>query len=751
MPNYLSPDVYIEEVETGPQPIEGVSTSTTGAVGVTVRGPSEGLPALVTSLLDFTRTFGDFLPPPTPAEFNGFATDPNEGGRWWTFPLAVKGFFDNGGERLFVKRVVSKLSTFATGSLGQGLISRVVRDKAPNATTGQLEHLIHVDFATVLTFHQGDTGVPLFAAIVDSYDAASGSASWAAAPSPALSASRGDFAVIGAAISNLATLTFSASARGSWGSDLSVLVRPIVGATYGLLFDPTLPDTTVSSQLTAPATAGVDTTLQVVAGAFTAPSRVIVNGDEYDISKYAPPTLTLAGGATVRNNYPINAVVRQLRRATVGGTTINVWGAQAIYRNAIVELDNGATKERTVVQSVAGNVVTVGPALAATYWEGESLRVIEAEVRTRYAPNGVVETTERFTGLRLHDDGTPSFLATAVNTRSALVTVAIDANYSDSNLDLFPAPMGVLWTPLTGGFDNNDKLTIDDFVGIDGGTGKRTGVQAMVDIDEVNLLIAPGMWSGTIQGALIQQCEELKNRFAILDSPRLDSPTSVQAVQQFRAPFDTKYAALYYPWLDVRDPSVQQTVLAPPSGHVAGIYARVDTERGVHKAPANEVISGIVKIDQAITRREQDLLNPYPVNINVLRFFTDRGNRVWGARVVTSDPEWKYINVRRLFIFLESSLIAGTQWVVFEPNDEPLWARVRASVTNFLTTVWRSGALQGATAGDAFFVKVDRTTMTQDDIDNGRLIILVGVAPVKPAEFVIFRIQQKTLDVVQVS
>jgi phage tail sheath protein FI len=324
--------------------------------------------------------------------------------------------------------------------------------------------------------------------------------------------------------------------------------------------------------------------------------------------------------------------------------------------------------------------------------------------------------------------------------------VTVDAGYSESDIDLFPAPRLTLWTKLAGGLDNNDQLTPDDFVGVDGGSGQRTGIQALEDIDEVSIILAPGMWSSTVQNALIQQCEQMKDRFAILDSPRLDGPTSVQDVQAFRAPLDSKYAALYYPWLDVRDPSVQQTVVAPPSGHVAGIYARVDVERGVHKAPANEVIRGIVQIDQQVTKREQDLLNPFPVNINVLRFFPDRGNRVWGARVVTSDPPWKYVNVRRLFIFLESSLDVGTQWVVFEPNDEPLWARVRASVANFLTTVWRSGALQGVTAGEAFFVKVDRTTMTQDDIDNGRLIILVGVAPVKPAEFVIFRIQQKTLE-----
>ena len=177
---------------------------------------------------------------------------------------------------------------------------------------------------------------------------------------------------------------------------------------------------------------------------------------------------------------------------------------------------------------------------------------------------------------------------------------------------------------------------------------------------------------------------------------------------------------------------------------MAGIYARVDVERGVHKAPANEVIRGITKLEQDVTKREQDLLNPR--NINVLRFFPGRGNRVWGARVITADSTWKYINVRRLFIFVEESIDEGTQFVVFEPNDEPLWARVRATITNFLTTVWRSGALQGTKPDEAFFVKCDRSTMTQDDIDNGRLICVIGIAPVKPAEFVIFRIQQKTIE-----
>ena len=222
---------------------------------------------------------------------------------------------------------------------------------------------------------------------------------------------------------------------------------------------------------------------------------------------------------------------------------------------------------------------------------------------------------------------------------------------------------------------------------------------------------------------------------------------SIEGVREFRDNLDTKYAALYYPWVEVRDPSVKRNVMVGPSGHMAGLYARVDVERGVHKAPANEVIRGITKIAQDVTKREQDMLNPK--GINALRAFPGRGNRVWGARTISSDSSWKYINVRRLFIFVEESIDEGTQWVVFEPNDEPLWARVRQTITNFLTSVWRTGALQGTKADEAFFVKCDRSTMTQDDIDNGRLICVIGIAPVKPAEFVIFRIQQKTLEAAQ--
>jgi phage tail sheath protein FI len=245
-----------------------------------------------------------------------------------------------------------------------------------------------------------------------------------------------------------------------------------------------------------------------------------------------------------------------------------------------------------------------------------------------------------------------------------------------------------------------------------------------------------------VLSALITHCEFLKDRFAILD-PQPD--LSIEGIQTFREPYDTTYAALYYPWLVTRHPITGQNLEVPPSGHIAGIYARVDVERGVHKAPANVVIRGILPqngIAQDVTRRQQDLLNPK--GINALRFFPGLGHRVWGARTLSSDSQWRYINVRRLFLFIEESIDEGTQWVVFEPNGEPLWAVVRQTVANFLTTVWRTGALAGTTPDEAFFVACDRSTMTEDDLANGRLICVIGVAPVFPAEFVIFRIQQKT-------
>lgn len=275
---------------------------------------------------------------------------------------------------------------------------------------------------------------------------------------------------------------------------------------------------------------------------------------------------------------------------------------------------------------------------------------------------------------------------------------------------------------------------------------ERTGIFALNNIQDLSLVAVPGQTGAAVQQALIDHCEANRYRFAVLDAqgPNNDSLVDVQFQRQ---QFDSKYAAIYHPWLTIPEPmpanlaTISQTAI-PPSGHVLGIFARTDNERGVHKAPANTVVRGITGVARSLNKGEHDILNPFPRNINVVRDFREdnRGIRVWGARVITSDSDYKYVNVRRLLIFIESSIDRGLQWVVFEPNEEDLWARVRRAISNFLTVAWRNGALEGERPDQAFFVKCDRTTMTQTDIDNGRLICVVGVAPVKPAEFVIVRI-----------
>jgi uncharacterized protein len=282
-----------------------------------------------------------------------------------------------------------------------------------------------------------------------------------------------------------------------------------------------------------------------------------------------------------------------------------------------------------------------------------------------------------------------------------------------------------------------------------------SGLNALGEIEDIAIVIAPDTArltdpaiSQVAVDRVISHCERLRYRMAIVDPP---AESSISEVRRFRSQFDTKYAALYYPWLEILDPGAvpdpgapPPRLMVPPSGFVAGIYARNDIERGVYKAPANEVIRGITRFETNVTFDRQAVLNPE--GINALRFFEGRSNRVWGARTLSSDPEWKYVNVRRLFIYLEHSIDRSTQWAVFEPNNERLWSSIRQTIEDFLLVTWRSGALMGTRPDEAYFVRCDRTTMTQNDLDNGRLICLIGVAPTYPAEFVIFRIGQWTAD-----
>lgn len=279
----------------------------------------------------------------------------------------------------------------------------------------------------------------------------------------------------------------------------------------------------------------------------------------------------------------------------------------------------------------------------------------------------------------------------------------------------------------------------------------KTGLKTFEDIEDISIVAAPGSTFGyetyyranaaTILSLLISHCERMRYRIAVLDA---GDGQSIADVKNLRSRYDSKYAALYYPWVKILDPVTQNEIALPPSGFITGIYARNDIQRAVYKAPANEVINLALGFEQTLNKAQQEVLNPE--GVNCLRFFEGRGFRVWGARTISSDPEWKYVNLRRYFAYLERSIDRGTQWAVFEPNGENLWANVRRTIEDFLINEFQMGALLGDRPEKAFFVRCDRTTMTQNDLDNGRLVCLIGVAPLRPAEFVIFRIGQWTSD-----
>lgn len=268
---------------------------------------------------------------------------------------------------------------------------------------------------------------------------------------------------------------------------------------------------------------------------------------------------------------------------------------------------------------------------------------------------------------------------------------------------------------------------------------ERTGLAAFEGTTDVNIMAVPGVAKPAVQQALIGQCEKLGDRFAILDMP--DSAVSVQDLQEYRENFDSNYAAMYHPWLQIYGQAEKKNIFIPPSGAVAGIYARTDSSRGVHKAPANEVVRNCTGLSAGYHEAEQGKLNPK--GINLIRDLPGQGIRVWGARTCSSDGNWKYVNVRRLFLYMETSIRKNTAWAASEPNNQMLWARVEGTIRVFLTALWRDGALAGSSPDEAFFINIGYSTMTEDDIANGRLICVVGAAPVRPAEFVIFRIMQK--------
>ncbi len=403
--------------------------------------------------------------------------------------------------------------------------------------------------------------------------------------------------------------------------------------------------------------------------------------------------------------------------------------SQTIYNKVLKSQDNILTLEKELDESAVDKELI------------PSRLLISCEFSIEVSYRDIVEVYENLS----FNINAPNYIEKKM-ARSDLVRVWCE-NAGPEGVSPFEAMAGegmaVYSISLSGGSNGSvAKITAADFIGQDHGAGKRTGIQSFLDNDMVSIMAVPGVTDANVQLMLVAHCENLGSRFAVLDIPR--EAKKVQDLIAHRDIFDSHYAALYHPWLNVFDPLDKKNIAIPPSGSVLGIYARSDNTRGVHKAPANEVVRGCVGLDCQFNTGEQDILNPK--GINLIRSFPGQGIRVWGARTASSNGSWKYINVRRLFIFIEESIKANTSWAVFEPNDEVLWVRVQRTISVFLNSLWRNGSLAGTSPEEAFFVNIGRDTMSQDDIDNGRLICVIGVAPVKPAEFVIFRISQKTAD-----
>ncbi|HEX8224040.1 MAG TPA: phage tail sheath C-terminal domain-containing protein [Allosphingosinicella sp.] len=683
MAEYLAPGVFVEEKDLKAPSIEGVSTSTTGMVGHAERGPTLGPPVLVTNMLQFRQQFGGPLPAATGSAGEMF--------------YAAQGFFANGGRRLYVIRSSGAGAVAARFETTGGFITRLAAgsDAAVTGINARLDSAIGLKDGDKLTFSFVENGVTY-----------TSSARTVAAGG--INASTGDVIINALDISPAGPTLYPARSTA-------------VASAYRRL-DPGPPYKGI------PLTTGtLNTSLAFTAIDPGAWGNGIVVTSRH-VSAGRAVAVGLVGAGALDDN------------------KVQVQSASGFYPLAWVQIDRGSAADKIFRQVLAvnGNILTLA---------GEAM--IAASVAPVVPATETVLTVREFAMTVSYDGQTESYpsltlaavpgknVADQINGRSLIIRVDTAAPTAGTDPFFFPSGAdGLTLTATTAGLDAAPAAA--DMRGTDTGPGTRTGLRALEEIDDISIIVAPGWGDTSVQAAMIEQCERLKYRVALLD-PEVTGglPPTLTQIQTQRLRFDTKYAAIYYPRVVVRDSEDLNRPIGP-AGHMAGLCARIDNERGVFKSPGNEVIRNIVDVEVNVTKGEHEILNPQPNNINVIRDFRreGRGLRIYGARCITSLSDWKYLAVRRLFIFIERSIDIGTQWAVLEPNDQRLWDRLIDSVDGFLTGMWRDGALLGTEKAHAFYIRCGTGTMTQDDIDNGRLVMEIGIAPVKPAEFVIIRISQ---------
>ncbi|KQV73506.1 hypothetical protein ASC64_18905 [Nocardioides sp. Root122] len=635
------PGVYIEEF-TPASPIEGVSTSVAAFIGIAEKGPI-GEARFLTSIDAFTETFGGPLDGPQP----------------YYLPLAVQGFFANGGKMAYVVRV--------------------------------------------------GTATPAFADL-DSRDAA--------------------------AVPLAQVVAIADGAAGDGGtvvvSDASSLAEALTAEGAG---------TTVPAHSATPAVTGIDATRRVLS---VADSSVFAVGDHVVLSRGATksPRLAVAtvepGAVRLASDAPARTASTEWNKVStddlaVGDRRIRVDVPAAVSLRAhvpsgsVVVLTDGTKTEWHTVSEVGADSLTLSTPLTGT------LAVATTTVATAEIDLAITDTanlTRTYAGLStspLH----PRWWGTAVTDPYARVVL---------DPDVFPDgdPRPAEGTFQVTGATNDDPVA--SWGDVEDETKLREVLKLLVPIDEISLVAVPGCTATPAQQEVVRHCETMFDRFAVLDSKEgVDLVTVKQQRGSLTGQLDKGFAALYYPWITLKDPSRNRVVSQPPSGHVVGIYAQTDTTRGVHKAPANVGIAGAVGLERRLSDVDQGFINLD--GVNALRILPGRGMPVvYGARTTAGDRNWQYVNIRRLFLFLEESIQESLSLSVFEPNDLALWQRLKRTITEFLTRVWRDGALFGATAKDAFYVRIDEVLNPPSTRKLGRLYVEIGVQPVYPAEFIVVRI-----------
>jgi uncharacterized protein len=683
MPEYLAPGVYVEEVDFSSNSIGGVSTSVTGFIGPTLFGPPYGVPELLTSYADFVAIYGGL----DQLQFEDAGEESIN-----YMAQAVQAYFENGGQQLYVVRTFASVARGTEEEDPDAVYQPFGTECCASATIPDTASSPPADSIQLFARYPGsicgDGNLALTFTVYTGQNVLSGTPH-----NPLVPSGPKDPVLLG--VNNYDTVWIQQN-EGSPGVTALYWAEKYLNPTtqqWDWQFHPE------SHSLIPPAPLQLSALVPAQAGVPGDVVKVVTVSVEVDFAGAFPRSIV----------YP--------------GLTFHPTAPTSL--STFFSLEPSSRSQALTVPLVFDpqNLFTDGPTIA---------RIMLTQPRSQ-PEIGRLKRLLNFGSL-----GSPPVSGLDL---SILGTLGY-SQLANSDRQFKVA--------LTGGLDGFWP-TPRYYEGDDSDPTAKTGLTAFEDLTDISIVAAPGSTAAnddldpdldmadklTIAGLLITHCEQMRYRVAVLDSINGQDLTDVGL---YRGQLDSEYAALYYPWVRILDAVTQNEINLPPSGFVCGLYVANDIASGVQKAPANMVVNLAIGFELMLNKAQQDVLNPQ--GINCFRFFEGRGYRLWGARTISSNSEWMYVNVRRYFCYLEHSIDLGTQWVVFEPNNQSLWARVAQSVSDFLYTEWQAGHLMGTKPEQAYFVRCDQSTMTQNDLDNGRLICLIGVAPVYPAEFVIFRIGQ---------